>query len=1409
MHSSIFSFDPSLGKKGREGYLKKCSGGYIEKYSDQLGDYIKLWKTRWFIMSTQGLIWLKNSESSQVLGYFIINPSHTRILLYDHIIKIISNSRILTLYAPTLRAASEWYIELKVYYQISDEIIKNPNISSFNINLNNEIIAYTSSSHYFSSLLYSLLNAQHEIMITSWKLSLDTLLSRQPYPFLNIYNILLYKANQGVKIYILLYKEINLVNNNNSILTKKLLANNKNIFVLRHSSSDNKNKKTFFSNPRNYFWSHHEKLFIIDRNNVFIGGIDVAHGRFDTISHQIIDEAGLLIPDHDYRQPAPKKFKPIHRGKNRKKNNAEFDQDLLIANKNEDEDEEIVETEDDNRSDSDISEDGYEDSDSNDELDYEIFIGGNTSNIPKASAVTLIEEDNKVNKVREEDDEDEIYEVQAVIVDDEESNDNKTLLSKAVPVNGASNVDFDDQISDEEREVALTTREIDALRENNQQEIGESSSFFATSSFADQNDTSSNLFVNPEDFPSNNTFVGTIKSMKNKLFSSTNSSIITSSSFFSTKFFSSSSSTTSKKKKKKSNFFSSSNSASHHLKYPRLGWHDLHCGISGSAARDAANHFIERWNHHRLVSNELSNPILFNTPTSDEFSNCAHCGKTKIGSGELKCPACNYKFMSVSKYCTKESPEKLPIRIDRYSYINYEITIRKDTLLFFKLFDGTEATNTFISTQNKINNNSPCIVSSLIYKNDNKDENKNDLSSSKAIEVTPLNDQDLEAETENEGNIHQIINNYEEYKRGEGVNSPQEGQIEPIYLDDPVSASPLTSPTTPIPLSSSSSSPFSQVIASKVLESSGSMSKELISLGLSPLVGDILMSVNGVNVLNCNKKKINKLILNIKHNKLNFKNLSSDYFNSRNNFLTGESDTITFSFRRHYINYNEIVKEEEQMLKKNKKNFFSSSPSASGLFSNQSFEVNGENCDIFIEKDDAVNSVKYDKGIEPELEIADQDFNLKVSNNNEEVKEEEFVGHLKKMIKVLEDIKTINNRIMLQNNRTTTTTNSSVITSNSSVITSSSSLPLPSPAPILPTSPQIVTPSTLPSPPIEAQLEAINENDLKGISSPPIEAQSYFTESTNISQTQISYSSSITTSSTFTSTTVTSEKTIENEEDYNIVKLEEYKESQIEIKDEEEEVNNGNYNENDENFIANLLKKSTIVFKSIINKSNSNQNKKNYKIIKNNSLLILLNYILKKELNFNLSYFFYVYSKQNELLNRMITNNGSCRVQFLRSIGDWSVGFNLRENSIENAYINLIHNSKHLVYIENQFFISSLPKYGVKNHIVDALVTRILRAYQHKEAFKVIIIIPLHPNGDFLSSLKSKIVMYYEYLTICRDQGSLFERLKREAPGINVSDYISFFSLKTYGILKKKIITEQIYIHDKLMIVDDRYVIIG
>uniref|UniRef100_A0A668A2H1 phospholipase D n=1 Tax=Myripristis murdjan TaxID=586833 RepID=A0A668A2H1_9TELE len=166
-------------------------------------------------------------------------------------------------------------------------------------------------------------------------------------------------------------------------------------------------------------------------------------------------------------------------------------------------------------------------------------------------------------------------------------------------------------------------------------------------------------------------------------------------------------------------------------------------------------------------------------------------------------------------------------------------------------------------------------------------------------------------------------------------------------------------------------------------------------------------------------------------------------------------------------------------------------------------------------------------------------------------------------------------------------------------------------------------------------------------------------------------------------------------------------------------------------------------------------------------------------------------------------------VQVLRSVGQWSIGSKVHEESIHLAYISAIQNSKHFIYIENQFFISCADR-TIHNCIGDVLTERILRAYREKMRFRVYVVMPLLPGfeGDISSGggQAIKAIMYFNYRTMCRGEHSIIERLKLADCWIN---YISFCGLRTHADLDGRLVTELIYVHSKLLIVDDRTVIIG
>ena len=176
---------------------------------------------------------------------------------------------------------------------------------------------------------------------------------------------------------------------------------------------------------------------------------------------------------------------------------------------------------------------------------------------------------------------------------------------------------------------------------------------------------------------------------------------------------------------------------------------------------------------------------------------------------------------------------------------------------------------------------------------------------------------------------------------------------------------------------------------------------------------------------------------------------------------------------------------------------------------------------------------------------------------------------------------------------------------------------------------------------------------------------------------------------------------------------------------------------------------------------------------------------------------------------------GTCEVQICRSAGPWSLNTpKTVEHSIQNAYLKTIQLSEHFIYIENQFFVTSTAAQGVhiENSIGLALVERIVRAHREGQPWRAVIVIPLTPGFpeayDNPESGSVRIIQMLQYLSINRGPNSIYSRLVRA--GVDPQDYIQFFSLRGWGQLRNgQLTTEQVYIHGKLLIADDRIVIMG
>ncbi|KAH9139837.1 hypothetical protein AeRB84_015905 [Aphanomyces euteiches] len=156
----------------------------------------------------------------------------------------------------------------------------------------------------YDAMRKAILAAKHSILIAGWWVCPDLLLERHDAPNrIPLKELLLQKAQEGVRIHILLYQEVNVAMDLGSYYAMKQLKRHPNIRVLRDPA---------FQVQSFGFWSHHEKVIVADFDIAFVGGLDLAFGRYDTCHHSLSDPGHdsmtHLWPGKDYSNPIIKDF---------------------------------------------------------------------------------------------------------------------------------------------------------------------------------------------------------------------------------------------------------------------------------------------------------------------------------------------------------------------------------------------------------------------------------------------------------------------------------------------------------------------------------------------------------------------------------------------------------------------------------------------------------------------------------------------------------------------------------------------------------------------------------------------------------------------------------------------------------------------------------------------------------------------------------------------------------------------------------------------------------------------------------------------------------------------------------------------------------------------------------------------
>uniref|UniRef100_A0AAZ3SA69 Phospholipase n=1 Tax=Oncorhynchus tshawytscha TaxID=74940 RepID=A0AAZ3SA69_ONCTS len=288
---SQMSFIHDLGPKGLEGMIHKRSGGHRIPGLNCCGhsEVCYRWSKRWLVVKDSFLFYMK--PDSGAISFVLLLDKEFSVKMDSkdtetkYGVRIDSLSRCLVLKLNSYRHARWWGQAIEDFVRKHGRaFLRDHRFGSFAQEEQNIPAKwYVNGKTYMEDVADALEEAKEEIFITDWWLSPEIFLKR-PVVEGNKWRldcILKRKAQQGVHIFVMLYKEVELALGINSEYSKRTLMHlHPNIKVMRHPDHVSSSV---------YLWAHHEKIIIIDQSVAFVGGIDLAYGRWDDREHRLTD----------------------------------------------------------------------------------------------------------------------------------------------------------------------------------------------------------------------------------------------------------------------------------------------------------------------------------------------------------------------------------------------------------------------------------------------------------------------------------------------------------------------------------------------------------------------------------------------------------------------------------------------------------------------------------------------------------------------------------------------------------------------------------------------------------------------------------------------------------------------------------------------------------------------------------------------------------------------------------------------------------------------------------------------------------------------------------------------------------------------------------------------------------------
>jgi phospholipase D1/2 len=284
---SHLSFIKDIGDKNKEGLVRKKSIKIpcFFKYNLSLG-----WNSKWLIIKDSWIAYLnlKTGAIRNVLlvdqGFEVTANVKSTGEKYGLLVKNLSKSILFK--CSNEKHANEWQQSIeKMKTTTGAEFTKHQRFQSFAPQRHSSDVKwFVDGADYMETVANAISTAKEEIFITGFFISPEIHLKRPIVEgeIWRLDKLLQRKAEEGIKIYILIYKEIEMTLSINSAYAKRVLAlTHSNIKVIRHPDHINEPNQLM-----SIMWAHHEKLVIVDQSIAFFGGIDLCFGRWDTCSHK-------------------------------------------------------------------------------------------------------------------------------------------------------------------------------------------------------------------------------------------------------------------------------------------------------------------------------------------------------------------------------------------------------------------------------------------------------------------------------------------------------------------------------------------------------------------------------------------------------------------------------------------------------------------------------------------------------------------------------------------------------------------------------------------------------------------------------------------------------------------------------------------------------------------------------------------------------------------------------------------------------------------------------------------------------------------------------------------------------------------------------------------------------------------